>query len=72
MVFPMQLPTQEGQRLIWFRLDVLRQPTVLGKRLEVSQTGYNQVSPKICSKPSSCALIPTDSARQAHENHLLP
>jgi hypothetical protein len=52
------IPTRGGQRLIWFRLDVLRQPTVLGKLLELSQMGYNQVSPNICSKP---ALISTDS-----------
>jgi hypothetical protein len=53
-----------GQRLIWFRLDVLRQPTVLGKRLEVSQTGYNQVSPKICSKPAR------SSKQILHDRHM--
>jgi hypothetical protein len=50
--FAQQLPTRGGQRLIWFRLDVLRQPAVLGKLLELSQMGHNQVSPKICSKPA--------------------
>ena len=53
-----------GQRLIWFRLDVLRQPTVLGKRLEVSQTGYNQVSPKICCKPAR------SSQQILHDRHM--
>ena len=62
--FPKQLPRRGGQRLIWFRLDVLSQPTVLGKRLEVSQTGYNQVSPKICSKPAR------SSQQILHDRHM--
>jgi hypothetical protein len=63
--FPKQLPTRGGQRLIWFRLDVLCQPVVLAKRLEVSQTGYNQVSsPKICSKPAR------SSQQILHDRHM--
>ena len=62
--FLQAIPTRGGQRLIWFRLDVLRQPTVLGKRLEVSQTGYNQVSPKICSKPAR------SSQQILHDRHM--
>ena len=62
--FPQAIPMRGGQRLIWFRLDVLRQPAVLGKRLEVSQTGYNQVSPKICSRPAR------SSHQVLHDRHM--
>jgi hypothetical protein len=62
--FPQAIPTRGGQRLIWFRLDVLRQPTVLGKLLELSQMVYNQVSPKICSKPAR------SSQQILHDRHM--
>ena len=62
--FPQAIPMRGGQRLIWFRLDVLRQPTVLGKLLELSQMGYNQVSPKICSKPAR------SSQQILHDRHM--
>jgi hypothetical protein len=62
--FPQAIPTRGGQRLIWFRLNVLRQPAVLGKLLELPQMGYNQVSPKICSKPAR------SSQQILHDRHM--